>query len=51
MMERLLENMEANREKLKGIMDANTKAMQEDIKSGQAETKSAIGPSKRRWTP
>jgi chromosome segregation ATPase len=30
-------------------MDVNLKEMREEIKSGQAEMKSTVGPSKRRW--
>jgi hypothetical protein len=33
---------EADREVLKGIMDANTKSMREDIKSGQEEMRPII---------
>jgi uncharacterized protein (DUF885 family) len=53
MLELLLANQakaEADREELKGMMnatqermDANTKSMREDIKSGQAEMRSTIG--------
>jgi hypothetical protein len=33
----------ADREELKEIMDANTKAMREDVKCGQAEIRSIVG--------
>jgi hypothetical protein len=36
------EKAEADREVLKGIMDANTKSMREDIKSSQAEMRSIV---------
>jgi hypothetical protein len=34
---------EADREELKGMMNASTKSMREDIKSGQAEMRSITG--------
>jgi hypothetical protein len=46
MIERLLAGQakaEADREVLKGITDANTKSMREDIKTGQAEMRSIVG--------
>jgi hypothetical protein len=43
MLKAMQEKAEADREILKGITEANTKSMREDIKIGQAEIRSIVG--------
>jgi hypothetical protein len=42
MLKAMQEKAEADREVLKGIIEANTKSMREDIKSGQVEMRSTV---------